>query len=557
MELVFCFTYQCIAESMPTTKKSFLPLSPVLLLLGVSVFLSVTGNVQFFEQTVAVYSVEQYWPFLISVSIVLLCAIMLSAAVFCLFLPVRVVSAIFLLIGSVAGYFSDNMGIIMDKDMIRNVFATDVHEAADLLNWGLIVRVVALGIIPTLLVFILPLKQSTMLMRQGKLAGAAALCVLVAGLSMLTFGNSYASYFREHKSIRYFTNPTIPIYSTVKLAINSTQGAVDTTYIQRLGSVSTPPDDITHDLVIVVVGETARADHFGLNGYERQTTPMLANRKNIVSFANASSCGTATAISVPCMFSLDGRKEFKINQSDYTENVLDVLSKAGVSVLWRDNNTGSQGVATRVEYERFNEADKNSVCDEVECRDIGMLGGLDDYIAKQDGDILIVLHQMGSHGPAYFKRYPKEYDVFSPACNSKELGSCTNEEIINAYDNSILYTDAFLNAVINFLEIQQDRYETSMIYMSDHGESLGESGVYLHGMPYFVAPKAQTHIPFVVWAGDSSDINMDKLLLTVDEPRSHDELSRLLLEMFEITSDDSLIASNTSIFPMKLESEEK
>ncbi|PHQ69179.1 MAG: phosphoethanolamine transferase [Sneathiella sp.] len=538
---------------MPKFMKARFSLSPSYLLWGVSAFLLVTANVQFFKQTVAVYEIEQYLPFLISQAVILLCAIMLFATIFCFFLPTRFVAALFLLIGAIVSYYSDNLGIVIDTEMIRNILATDTNEMADLLNFGLITRVALFGILPTIIIFLIPIKPSSLLVRERRLAVTAVVAVLVALICVAPFSNAYASFLREHKPLRYFTNPTHAIYSVIKLAIDTSASAVDTTFKPRVKSAEISPEDESHELVIVVIGEAARADHFGVNGYDRQTTPKLAARDDIISFSNMQSCGTSTAVSLPCMFSLDNRKDFAINQADYTENTVDVLVKAGVSVLWRDNNSGSQGVANRITYERFKDPSKNSQCDEEECRDIGMLEGLDQYIAQQDGDILIVLHQIGSHGPAYFKRYPSEYAVFTPDCKSVELGTCADSEIINAYDNTILYTDNFLDAIITFLDGKQDRYETSMIYLSDHGESLGEMGVYLHGMPYFVAPAAQTHVPFIVWAGDSSDIDRSRLQAIIDQPLSHDDFSKILLQMFEIIIDDKQVANGMNLLPMKPE----
>ncbi|WP_288900833.1 phosphoethanolamine--lipid A transferase [uncultured Sneathiella sp.] len=528
-------------------------LSQCTLLWIVSAFLLVTANAQFFRQTVAVYGIDQYLPFLISQGAVLLCAIMLFGTIFSFFLPVRLVAILFLITGATVGYFSDSLGIAIDKEMIRNVLATDINEAGDLLNWGLIMRVGLLGILPSAFLFLIPLKPAPLVARQRRLAGAALIALLVGVLSMVPFGDSYASLFREHKPLRYFTNPVHPIYSVIKLAIDTGGGTMDTTFRPRVKTADIPAEDEEHELVIVVIGETARADHFGLNGYARQTTPKLSRWDDIISFSNMRSCGTSTAVSLPCMFSLDNRSEFAIDQARFTENTLDVLVKAGVSVLWRDNNTGSQGVANRMPYELFNTPERNRRCDVEECRDIGMLDGLDEYIARQEGDILIVLHQMGSHGPAYFKRYPDDYAVFTPDCQSKELGSCANSEIVNAYDNSILYTDSFLDAAIEYLKGKQDRYETSLIYLSDHGESLGEMGVYLHGMPYLVAPETQTHVPFIIWASESSDIDRDRLRARINDPMTHDDFSKLLLEVFEVIVDRNKIASGSSILPLKPE----
>ena len=221
------------------------------------------------------------------------------------------------------------------------------------------------------------------------------------------------------------------------------------------------------------------------------------------------------------------------------------MARTGVSVLWRDNNSDSKGVATRVPYEDFKSPEVNPVCD-PECRDVGMLSGLQEHINKQTGDVLIVLHQMGNHGPAYFKRYPKEFEVFSPACNSAELAECTSEEITNAYDNAIRYTDHFLAEVISLLKANEAGFETAMMYVSDHGESLGEKGLYLHGMPYFFAPEEQTHVPIVIWTGEGSSINLASAATNQHQALSHDAVFPSLLKVFEVRS--SILDGATALF---------
>src|SRR5574344_2490414 len=218
-----------------------------------------------------------------------------------------------------------------------------------------------------------------------------------------------------------------------------------------------------------------------------------------------SSCGTSTAHSVPCIFSIFPKYDYSYKKEATTKNVLDVLSNTqDIAILWRDNNSDSKGVALRVDYEDYKTPEKNTICNEDECRDEGMLVGLEDYIEKNKGrDILIVLHQMGNHGPAYYKRYPKEFEKFTPVCKTNQLENCTQEEISNAYDNAILYTDYFLSKTINFLKKYEKSHETALLYMSDHGESLGEKNIYLHGMPYAIAPKEQTNVPMIIWLSDN------------------------------------------------------
>ena len=288
----------------------------------------------------------------------------------------------------------------------------------------------------------------------------------------------------------------------------------------------------------MVVGEAARADRFSLNGYSKETNPLLKQEKDVINFSNMYSCGTATAESVPCMFSIFDRADYDYKKGKSTENILDVLKNTNkVQILWRDNNSDSKGVALRVDFEDYRTSQTNTICDDVECRDEGMLVGLDEYIKKhKDKDILIVLHQMGNHGPAYYKRYPKEFEKFTPVCKTNQLEQCTQEEVSNAYDNAILYTDYFLSKVINFLKPYSNTHETAMLYMSDHGESLGENGIYLHGLPYFMAPDEQKHISSLIWFGDEfkNDMDMEKLNSYKNKQFSQDNLFHTLLGLFEV-----------------------
>jgi lipid A ethanolaminephosphotransferase len=350
-------------------------------------------------------------------------------------------------------------------------------------------------------------------------------------------GKFYASFFREQKPLRYYTNPTYWIYSMGKFGSSFFKNPNQV--LQALGRESViPAHDLDRDLIILVVGETARRDRFSLNGHQNETNPLL-KKEDAVSFTNVTSCGTSTAISVPCMFSHFGRNKFSVDDANSTENLLDVLSHTkDVSILWRDNNSDSKGVASRIQYEDYKSAATNSICD-PECRDEGMLVGLQDYIDKaKEKDILIVLHQMGNHGPAYYKRYPKKFEIFTPVCQTSELEKCTNEEIGNAYDNAILYTDFFLSKVISLLKDNSVKFSTSMLYISDHGESLGENGIYLHGLPYMMAPDVQKEVAMIMWFGgkmakETDYVSLKKIL---NVPYSHDNVFHTVLGMMEVES---------------------
>jgi lipid A ethanolaminephosphotransferase len=287
----------------------------------------------------------------------------------------------------------------------------------------------------------------------------------------------------------------------------------------------------------MVVGEAARADHFSLNGYQRETNPTL-QKEHIINFEQMYSCGTATAESVPCMFSVYPRKAYSYKKGISTENVLDVLKHTGEgALLWRDNNSDSKGVALRIPYEDYRTPKTNTICTEGECRDIGMLEGLEDFIRKHPKkDILIILHQMGNHGPAYYKRYTKDFETYTPVCTTSQLEACSKEQITNAYDNALRYTDSFLTKTIDFLKQYDTERQTAMLYMADHGESLGENGIYLHGLPYFMAPDAQKHIGALFWFGEQwqNKAALSQLRNRHTAYFSHDNLFHTLLGAFNV-----------------------
>lgn len=516
-------------------KQYFYPLGDATLIVLVSIFLALSENIAFFRQLLDVYPWAENAGFILSSAILLTSVLVFATALICLALPTRFTLTFLLLLATFAGYYSDKFGTIMDVEMVRNTFQTNMAEANDLLSLSLLFRVLVLGVIPIYWVWRLPYQQRRWLNRKTKIAATGAVGFAFMLISILPYSDQYFSFFREHKQVRYYTNPAYPLWSIGKYIEQS----LALPESRSLQSLNAEPAFIehndAHELIILVVGETARADHFSLNGYARDTNPLLAKESNLLSYQDVSACGTSTAVSVPCMFAHADQNNFDLKQADNTENTLDLLHQVGVNVLWRDNNSSSKGVADRITYQDFRSPTVNPECDS-ECRDIGMLEGLQEYIDQQPGDVLIVLHQMGSHGPAYYKRYPKEFEHFTPACQSAELSQCSQETIINAYDNSIRYTDYFLSKVIALLKRNTPQYETAMFYVSDHGESLGELGLYLHGMPYRFAPEAQTKVPIIAWTGSSSDIDYQQSLAQTDKSLSHDAVFDTLLQVFEVKS---------------------
>lgn len=510
------------------------------LLILATIFMVLTFNVSFFEHASAIYTLSfRNILFLMSLAILLGSLTLFLLSLMCFWRTTKPILIILLITGSLTSYFMNTYNVVINDSMINNVVSTNINESMDLLSWQLVAYLVLLGLLPSLLILrtrIIQQDRRTAILSRLKLS-LGSLILLIAML--FSFGDYYASFFREHKPVRYYSNPIYPVYSTVRFALSKMQSA--TGELRPIGQDARLLESDKHrELVILVLGETARADRFSLNGYLRPTNPLLgeiARHDHLYSFTNFWSCATSTAESVPCMFSDLTEDNFTQTAALQSENVLDILARANTHILWLDNNSDSKGVALRVPYVDYRFPKNNPVCD-IECRDIGMLHNLKSYIDQHPkGDILIVLHQMGNHGPAYYKRYPPEFEKFKPVCKTNQLEQCTRHEIDNAYDNAILYTDYFLSEVIKLLEHYDNQFEAAMMYVSDHGESLGENGLYLHGLPNILAPDVQRHVPFILWLNDqftNDDINTKRLHAETNKRFSHDNIFHTLLGLFEV-----------------------
>lgn len=508
------------------------------LIVAVAVYCVAFLNVRFFLNLLAVYPLSlDNAVFLLSLTVLAVCVNVFLFSLVCFGPATKPLLIIVLLVSALAAYFMDSYHVILDQVMVQNIMQTDLAETRDLLSAKLVLYFVLLGVLPALLVGRVRLKPAGS-WRRVIMTRAALLVlplVVMAGL-VLVSSDFYASFFRDHKSLRAYANPSYYIYSVINYA--GTLFKSGPVALEPLGQdARIPAWDVHRELIIFVVGETARADRFQLNGYSRATNPYLS-QENVISLRNFWSCGTSTSVSVPCMFALHDAGEFDSSQAESSENLLDVLAHAGVHVLWRDNNSDSKGVAERALYQDYQSPQTNPDCD-IECRDVGMLAGLQDYIDQQQaGDIFIVLHQMGNHGPAYYKRYPNRFEVFKPACHTNQLESCSTVEIDNAYDNAILYTDYFLEQTITLLKQNNNQFEAALFYVSDHGESLGEYGMYLHGLPTAIAPDAQRHVPAIFWFGSNfDDIDLAGLKREIDKKYTHENVFHTILGLMEIETE--------------------
>jgi lipid A ethanolaminephosphotransferase len=506
-----------------------------------AIFFTLFYNYKFFKDLFNTYGFNgSNILYFLSVAVVLTLLIIALLTLFSSKYTTKPILITLFVVSAFTAYFMDTYSVVIDTEMIRNSLQTSLKESVDLFSFRLILYVVFLAILPAYIVYKTKINYKSF---KGELLSklkTIVLALVVIFVVVFSFSKFYTSFFRENKPLRYNINPIYWMYS-IGNYINKTLDTAPT-QIKDIGLDSKVVEvkDEPKELIILVVGETARADRFSLNGYEKETNPLLKQEK-LVSFTNMYSCGTSTAHSVPCMFSIFPKDDYSYKKGAGTKNVLDVLKNTqDIAILWRDNNSDSKGVALRVDYEDYQTSKTNTICDD-ECRDEGMLVGLENYIEKNKGrDILIVLHQMGNHGPAYYKRYPKEFEKFTPVCKTNQLENCIGEEINNAYDNAILYTDYFLSKTINFLKKYENTHETGMLYVSDHGESLGENGIYLHGMPYAIAPKEQIKVASLIWLGDGQmahEYDKSKIKDNKDKEYSHDNLFDTLLGLFEVKTE--------------------
>ena len=522
------------------------PRSPALIVLLASVWLAVAGNLALWQTLSRLPDISGFKGLVFSVAFALIIAGAITVVLSLLAWrwTLKPAISLLLLLAAFATYYMLMYGIVVDTPMVINVFQTDVREARDQLSWQLLLSVLVLAVLPMLWLWPQPLTRDTW--RQQLVRNLALFVgglLVTVGTTQLVF-QDFSSLMRNYTDLRYKINPLNSVYAVLDLTVIPSEDpsgplqslGLDARIASRNGAAAQRPP-----LLVFVVGETARSQNFSLNGYNRLTNPKLA-QENITSFSRVSSCGTSTAASLPCMFSHLGREAFNARSQPF-ENLLDVLQHAGYAVLWIDNQSGCKDQCDRIPHINTANLKVAEHCDNEECRDTVMLTQIESAMAQLPAErrargTVVVMHQMGSHGPAYFKRTPAAFKKFTPECTDTSLSQCERQQIVNAYDNTIVFTDHFLSQVIGWLKRQEKTATPAMLYVSDHGESLGEKNMYLHGLPYSVAPPEQTTVPMITWLSPGfeqlSRVSTRCLQSQRDKPLSHDHLFHSVLGLMAV-----------------------
>ncbi len=415
----------------------------------------------------------------------------------------KVVLPLILVAAAAIAYSMMFLGVYFNADMLLNTLQTHPGEARALITGKWLLWVGITGIVPALLyiryvrVAYAPRWYRELGWRVLSLLGSVVVVALIAAVCY----PHYASFFRNHKNIVHRINPSNLLAAGIKVGNQYYQAHQPLQAIGLDAKRNPATPGARPKLFVLVVGETTRAENWGLNGYRPDTTPELA-ALNVINFPNTSSCGTATTISVPCMFSNMTRADYRPTLAQHQENLMDILQRAQLNVYWQENDGGCKGVCDRIPNEKTEQIAPKDLCNQGGCYDMAMLTGLSEKIDAIQGDSVFVLHTMGSHGPAYYERYPDQFKRFTPTCDSNEIQNCSREQLVNTYNNTVFYIDHMLAQTIKLLQ-SKPNVDTALLYVSDHGESLGEKNLYLHGAPYMIAPSQQTRIPMIFWQSPS------------------------------------------------------
>lgn len=499
-------------------------------------------NFAFWQDVYEIFSSNDNIPLLFKILAPIAIILLLSAILTIFFSYKYILKPVFIILfitSSLASYATINYGIFFDRAMMLNILQTNVHEAGSYFSLKLLLYFVFLGLLPSFILFKIKIRYPKLI--KSFIQRIIYIFVLLAITLAIVM-----SYYKEFSFIGRINNqiqksivPVAYIYSTYTY-VRDTVFSTPAPYVAMGKNLKYENTSSKKKLYFLVLGETARVQNYSYYGYDRDTNKYTRNF-NTINFSTVKSCGTATAQSVPCMFSNLTKEHFSQKAVENRENIIDIIKKAGFDVTWVENDGGCKGVCQRVKTIEIDPKESKKYCSQGTCHDEIMLKYAQELSDNIKNDTFVAFHIIGSHGPKYFERYPKEFEVYTPNCSRADVESCTKEQIVNSYDNTILYTDYVISKLIEILN-NKPQYTTALLYVSDHGESLGENGLYLHGTPYSIAPDEQTHVPMQIWLNQASakelNISIDKLKAKEHNNYSHDNLFHTLMGLTQIRSDE-------------------
>jgi lipid A ethanolaminephosphotransferase len=397
----------------------------------------------------------------------------------------KVLLIVFFTINAIALYFINTYNIIVDESMIGNVLNTKYEESSSFFSFKLVLYIIIFAVLPS--IYIIKAKIINATLKQFFITISATLVFM----GLMAFANA-SNWLWIDKNSKTLGGLAMPWNYVVNISLFYKHKAKENEKEILLPNATIKDDKKA--VMVLVIGESARSQNFSLYGYNKNTNPLLSTVTNLTAF-KANACATYTTAGVKCIL------EHK-NTDDLYEILPNYLERNNVEVIWRTNNWGEPPVHVK-NYQPAATLMPNCKAEDCDYDGILLHGLKEQILASKKNKILIVLHLSTSHGPTYNKKYPPQFEVFKPVCNSVELGNCSQESLINAYDNTIVYTDYILFNLVENLKQLTD-YSSSMIFVSDHGESLGEKNLYMHGMPLSLAPKEQFEIPFLVWRSDTT-----------------------------------------------------
>ena len=489
--------------------------------------------------------------------------------------------ALVLTLAAGATYFIGDFGAVIDRHALASVYETDPREAGEWLNTRMLLTIAGLGLLPAALLWWVKIDWRSPLRELGSRLLLGLLAAALLGIAALGFGKDVASLLRNRMELRHIANPFALLAAQLSYwdhARDDRRPFVRIGLDARRGTALATGDRPV--VLVLAIGESMRASSLDLNGYARDTDLEL-HPIPMVNFSHVSSCGTNTATSLPCMFSGLGRDDYDDGIAKRRENLLDVLGRGGYDVLWLDNNTGSKGLAARAEEHSPGPEEHPQWCHADGCYDDVLVAELARRLPTIRRDTVIVVHLLGSHGPAYYARYPEAYAAFTPECRTNRLQECSDAQLRNTYDNTVLYSTHVLARITALLgesragdappprvaaclarlghgatsaraaECRADTpppnpasapatpgFDAAMLFVSDHGESLGEHGLYLHGAPYAIAPDEQTRVPMLLWSSERfaarRGLDTGCLRDRADRPLSHDHFFHSVLGLADV-----------------------